>query len=368
MVLRLCLVFTFGLLLGLTVLLGLLGLPVLSALLSKPTRALLARDLGWLEAAMPGALLKEYRELKEFGADDVVEYYTRTTFMDYRLLEFATGSNAMHSKLAPRARLPFEAGHLRQLLYVLGHTGSACKNVLEIGSGKGGNSIFLAHLLPHVNFVAVDLVPDHVRFAAGAAGAANLTNLAFVLGDASSGLPACPPAIPGAADRGFDLIFGIESLCHLDTPAKMSGFMGAAGPALRDGGKLVIVDGFRSGRFDQLHGANAADVREAMNLAESGFRIRRMPSKEAWVALGLQHGLMPVQDIDLTPEALAFWTRGWRAARLLTALFPSLVRRYLRSADRCRRETGANFVAVLMTAYAMALGSAEYGVLTLEKQ
>jgi SAM-dependent methyltransferase len=364
MVLRLCLVFTFGLLLGLTALLGLLGLPVLSALLSKPTRALLARDLGWLEAAMPGALLKEYRELKEFGADDVVEYYTRTTFRDYRLLEIATGSNAMHSKLVPRVRLPFEAGHLRQLLYVIGHTGSACRNVLEIGSGKGGNSIFLAHLLPHVNFVAVDLVPDHVRVATGAARAANLNNISFVLGDASACLPACLPAIDGGADQEFDLIFGIESLCHLDTPGKMSGFMGAAGPALRAGGKLVIVDGFRSGGAD-----NAAEqVREAMNLAESGFRIRRMPSKEGWVALGMQHGLMRVQDIDLTPEALAFWTRGWRAARLLTALFPSLVRRYLRSADRCRRETGANFVAVLMTAYAMALGSAEYGVLTLEKQ
>ena len=125
----------------------------------------------------------------------------------------------------------------------------------------------------------------------------------------------------------------------------------------------MIVDGFRTSSFDRLD----ADVREAMNLAESGFRIRRMPSKEAWDALALQNGLRRVQDVDLTPEALAFWTRGWRAARLLMTLFPSLVRRYLRSADRNRRETGASFVAVLMTAYAMALGSAEYGVLTFEK-
>lgn len=217
--------------------------------LSAPdlTPATLARDLRWLESAM-----KDYRVYRDsdFGAEDVVEYYTRTTFRDYRLLEFATGSEAMHTRLVPRVTLPYEAGHLRQLLYVVGHTGSA-KNVLEIGSGKGTNSIFLAHLLPHVNFVAVDLVPDHVEFATSAARAAKLSNLSFVLGDAST-LPSCLPAIPSASsappsapssappsaspsDREFDLIFGIESLCHLDTPAKMSGFMGYAGAALGAG-------------------------------------------------------------------------------------------------------------------------------------
>jgi hypothetical protein len=148
----------------------------------------------------------------------------------------------------------------------------------------------------------------------------------------------------------------------MDTPEKTSGFLGPAGPRLSAGGRLVIVDGFRSARVDRLD----ADVREAMNLAESGFRIGRMPSKGDWSALAARSGLRLLQDTDLTPEALAFWTRGWKAARLLT-LFPGLVRWYLGGGDRRRRETGANFVAVLMTAYAMALGAAEYGVLAFVK-
>lgn len=316
----------------------------------KPDRAGLARDLKWLASTMP---LEPYREA-EFDSADVVEYYEQTTFRDYRLLELATGSNAMHSRLEPKTALPYDPGHLRQLLYVIAHAGSA-KTVLEVGSGKGSNSVFLGALLPHVRFFAVDLVPAHVRVASRAARDANLGNVAFFLGDA------CSPPEP-LAGLEFDLIFGIESFCHLDTPAKMSGFLGPTGPRLSAGGKLVIVDGFRSGRFDELE----ADVREAMNLAESGFRIRRMPSKGGWSALAARSGLRLVQDVDLTPEALAFWTRGWKAARLLT-LFPGLVRWYLGGGDRRRRETGANFVAVLMTAYAMALGAAEYGVLAFVK-
>lgn len=338
----------------------------------EPDRARLARDLAWLEKALP---LEAFREA-EFDNGDVVEYYEQTTFRDYRLLELAAGSNAMHSRLAPKTPLPYDPGQLLQLLYVIAHAGSA-KTVLEVGSGKGSNSVFLAALLPHVRFFAVDLVPAHVRVASLAAREAGLRNVAFFLGDACS-----PPAALAALE--FDVIFGIESLCHMDTPAKMSGFLGPAGPRLSAGGKLVIVDGFRTAQFDRLD----ADVREAMKLAESGFRIRRMPSKDCWSALAARSGLRRVQDTDLTPEALAFWTRGWKAARLLT-FFPGLVRAYLgggdrrgergesgerskqlsreRSKKRRRRETGANFVAVLMTAYAMALGAAEYGVIAFEK-
>jgi predicted O-methyltransferase YrrM len=332
---------------------GLLALAYLASL--RPDRAALARDLRWLEKALP---LEVYREA-EFDSADVVEYYEQTTFRDYRLLELATGCDAMHTELAQKTRLPYRPGQLQQLLYVIAHAGSA-KTVLEVGSGKGSNSVFLAALLPHVRFFAVDLVPAHVRHASRAAREAGLDNVAFFLGDACA-----PPEALAALE--FDLVFGIESLCHMDNPEKMSDFLGPAGPRLSAGGRLVIVDGFRTGRFDELE----ADVREAMNLAESGFRIGRMPSKGDWSALASGGGLRLVQDTDLTPEALEFWTRGWKAARLLT-VFPGLVRWYLGGGGRSgckrrRRETGANFVAVLMTAYAMALGAAEYGVLAFVK-
>ena len=51
---------------------------------------------------------------------------------------------------------------------------------------------------------------------------------------------------------------------------------------------------------------------------------------------------------------------------MLLRFAPSLVRKYLEKGGE-RTETFANFVSVCMTAYAMALGSAKYGVLVLEK-
>ena len=317
----------------------------------KPTAARLSSDLRWLAAANA---LSEYRD-GEFATADVARYYSSTTFRDYRLLEWVTGSNAMHSKLSPGVRLPYDAGCLFQLLYVIRYMG-AVRNVVEVGSGKGSNTIYLAYLFPEVRFLGVDLVPEHVEYASRYALAAGLTNVEFVVGDASRRL-AC------VAEQAVDLIFGVESFCHMDTPEKMRGLMDSARWMLRRGGKVVIVDGFRSGRFDELE----ADVREAMNLAESGFRIKRMPSKKSWAVAAAEHGMLCTQEADLTGEALRFWMRGWKAAQVLKVLAPFLVVGYLRSGDRRRRETGASFVGVLMTAYALALGSAEYGVVAFEK-
>ena len=50
----------------------------------------------------------------------------------------------------------------------------------------------------------------------------------------------------------------------------------------------------------------------------------------------------------------------------LVLFLPFLISRYLKKGG-ARRETFANLVSVCMTAYAMALGSAKYGVLVLKK-
>ena len=317
----------------------------------EPTASRLSRDLRWLASAN---VLREYRDA-EFTDVDVARYYSSTTFRDYKVLEWATGSSAMHSKLVPGVALPYDAGCMWQLLYVMREMGAA-RNVVEVGCGKGSNTIFLACIFPEVQFLAVDLVREHVEYASRHARRAGLTNVAFVEGDASRRM-SC------VADGAVDLVFGVESCCHMDTPEKMAGFLRSASCMLRCGGKLVIVDGFRAERFGEL----ADDVREAMNLAESGFRIRSMPSKKRWAEGAACHGMICTREVDLTREALGFWVRGWKAAQALRVLAPFLVVRYLlRSGVRRRRETGASFVGVLMTAYALALGSAEYGVLAFE--
>lgn len=92
-----------------------------------------------------------------------------------------------------------------------------------------------------------------------------------------------------------------------------------------------------------------------------------MAPKATWRSLGSAAGFEVVQDVDLTDHAVRFWVKGWRVAQILMLLVPSFLRYYFQSSP-IRAETGANFVSVVMTAYAMALGSAEYGVLVLRKK
>eukprot|EP00740_Mantoniella_antarctica_P013293 CAMPEP_0181385282 /NCGR_PEP_ID=MMETSP1106-20121128/22470_1 /TAXON_ID=81844 /ORGANISM="Mantoniella antarctica, Strain SL-175" /LENGTH=355 /DNA_ID=CAMNT_0023505319 /DNA_START=201 /DNA_END=1265 /DNA_ORIENTATION=- len=280
---------------------------------------------------------------KEYTVEDVERYYTGTTFRDYKLLELATGCNAMHTNLVPSQKLPFLANHLKQLLYVMMNMRNCSlpSNVLEVGFGKGSNSVFLRSLKPSgANFFALDVVPAHVKYAKAYAAGLGYDDIEFHLGDASD-----PPSEITA--NTYDLIFGVESFCHLDNDKMVEGFLSFASKQLAPGGKIVIVDGFRADNFDQL----STETRRAMELSESGFRIRRMPSKALWKKLSARKGFVSLDDIDLTLESLCFWKLGWKLGHIVLFL-PSLVGRYLRKGGE-RAETFANLVSVCMTAYAM---------------
>lgn len=326
----------------------------------EPTERLLMKDLQQLAKITDVDNFAQF----DYNLEDVERHYSATTFRDYRLLEFLTGCNAMHTDLVPAQKLPFAAKHLKQLMYVMMNMPhnrpmrTASGNVLEVGFGKGSNSIFLRALKPSgVRFFGVDVLPAHVQYAKKyAANLGFVDNVEFHLGDASN----MPAAI---TTNTYDLIFGIESFCYLDTDDSVEAFLNFASKSLTSGGKIVIVDGFRADDFETF----SADVRRAMELAESGFRIRRMASKATWKKLSEQHGRFVVrEDVDLTSEAFPFWRKWWRFAHLLLRFAPSLVRKYLEKGGE-RTETFANFMSVCMTSYAMALGSAKYGVLVLEK-
>jgi cyclopropane fatty-acyl-phospholipid synthase-like methyltransferase len=236
------------------------------------------------------------------------------------------------------------------------------KRVLEIGSGRGYCSLFLAGAAPDAEVVGVDLVPRHVAVATEQARTAGLDNVEFLLEDATklgedrgSGASALRPG-------SFDVVFGVEALCHMDTPEAAGRVSRAVASLLRPGGRFVIVDGFRSESFSACSEAQ----RTAMCLAESGFRIRAMPSQQLWIDACAAEGMAVARRQDLTHEALPFWELGWRVARA-ALLAPGLIRWFVNSSP-ARRETGANFLSVATTAHAMrARGSAEYGLLVLAK-
>ena len=241
------------------------------------------------------------------------DYYSSTTDRDYMLLEKVVGPG-LHSRLDAGHPVYTGSGHSRQVTFVYGEARAvSAKRVLEVGFGRGFNTLLLAGLMPGAQFVGVDLTPRHVEVAREAAAKGGYSNVHFLGGDASGDLEFL-------AD-GFDLVFGIEALCHLDSDTRVLAFLRSMGKQIRPGGRLVIVDGFRSKTFS----TTSMDQRRAMRLAERGFRIAAMPSKRLWIEEGAANGFSLVFERDLTREALPFWELGWRAARVLM-WFPVLVR------------------------------------------
>ena len=177
---------------------------------------------------------------KFFTSADVETYYSETTNREYALLDFVCGAG-MHTRLIGTQPAAYV---MRQIASIQAHT------VLEVGSGKGHCSRWLASEMPDVHFTALDLlhqalISDH-------------PNLAFVTGDATN-----------LDTQKYDVIFGVESLCHLDTQLKLRQFVRQATLKLNDAGLLVVIDGFRSATFQNA----SLDQQLAMQLAESGFKI-----------------------------------------------------------------------------------------------
>lgn len=311
-------------------------------------------------------------DLDAFAAESrddaaVGNYYAATTFRDYRFLARFVGSDAMHTRLESTTSSYFPVECPRQVLHALTHVTPPSRSreeprkVLEIGFGKGVNTAFLAATTAGssgVRFFGLDLVPEHVEHARRVV---EDRRVSLFLGDATN-----PPS--ELRENGpYDLVFGIESMCYLDTEKKMDDFFAFAETHVKPGGRIVVVDGFRPDDFDEPDAHYSSNARRAMELAESGYRLRRMASMEDWKTVSSRHGFVVVDEIDLTAEALPFWTKGWRVGRALLVFALPLVSWYRASAHR-RTETFANLVSVCTTAHAMRSGTARYGVLAFEKE
>jgi len=290
----------------------------------------------------------------------------------------------LHSKMDVRHPIRAHCGLSLQPAYVLREVAAAnAKSVLDVGCGRGFCTFYLANLMPDVKFMGIDMVPRHAEFASCEASKGGYNNVQFSIGDATR---------LDELGTKFDIIFSVEAMCHLDTDQKMRDFLNSASLSLTPKGKIVLVDGFRSPSFDTC----SPNQQLAMKLAERGFRIRRMPSKALWASMGSESGFKVVRDVDLTHQVLPFWRFGWRFAHvalkfsplirytcpwfvpdsydclrissLLMRTYPTLDR-WVASSSLNRRETAANLLSVSTAAHAFRnKGSAEYGVMVLEKQ
>lgn len=264
-------------------------------------------------------------------------YYTASRFC-YTLLEYGVHSGGMHSSLYLGDNLPRR--EVQPALVLRKIVASGAKRVLELGCGRGFCSLYLRALLPGVEFTAVDCVDEHIQ---SARAAAVNDQPAFHV------LDACDIT---SLDQDFDLVFAVESMCHLGTHKRLHKLGVALRKTLRRGGSFVLIDGFRAADFAEASAARQA----AMQAAEHAFHIERMFSRHEWAAVLNTHGLSVRDTRMLTAEVLPFWTKAWRCTRLLLHASAGLAV-YARWSDRARMHV-ANILAGGVVAHALRGGAA----------
>ena len=163
--------------------------------------------------------------------------------------------------------------------------------VLEVGCGKGLNTIHLARNNPGVQFTGLDLLHEHV--AKGTARAADLPNARFVQGSFE-------PLPEGLG--GFDIAFGVETLCYaVDLDLVCRSLAGA----LRPGGRIVIFDCFLNDPGAGQSAGRSDEMQLATRLLEVGWGISqgyRTPGQ--WIAAFERAGLELHWEFDETPFIL----------------------------------------------------------------
>lgn len=183
--------------------------------------------------------------------------------------------------------LPFSqacANNQAPILAVLESALAGRHQILEIGSGTGQHSVYLAPRLPHLVWQTSELPEHHASIAAWHAAhpAPNLR--------APLTLDLRRSAWPQTADGSFDAVF-TSNTCHIVAWPLVERMFALVGQHLPVGGVFAIYGPFNYGGQFTSDSNRAFDAWLRARDAASGIR-----DLEAVQALGLQHGLELVQD------------------------------------------------------------------------
>ncbi|MEM7626601.1 MAG: methyltransferase domain-containing protein [Planctomycetota bacterium] len=274
--------------------------------------------------------------LRDFDRDHTVRYYTQSE-VGYRRIH--SKADCVH--LALNDGDAFDpAGYGAQPRAVEAQVRElGARDVLELGCGKGFNSLFLAERLPQVSFTGLDLTPRHV--ARARRKAAGRDNIGFREGDFN--------ALP-FGDAQFEVVFAIECLCH---STDVSRTLTEARRVLRPGGRLVVFDGYRGEGFE----AQAASVQTAQRLTETAMAVRGgMTSLGRWLDTGQEHGFTLLHQTDHSEAIKPTLRRLQRLSRKYFA-WPSWVRW---SAQGLRPHLVRNAVAGLLMPFCLETHAFRY--------
>lgn len=114
--------------------------------------------------------------------------------------------------------------------------------VVDLGTGVGYMLPYLSAAVgPNGRVLAVDIFEDFLNQAKATAARHNLSNVEFILGNDRD------PKLP---EKEVDLVMTLDAYHHFDFPEKT---LAVIAKSLREGGRLAIVDFYKSGFRDPAH-------------------------------------------------------------------------------------------------------------------
>jgi arsenite methyltransferase len=224
--------------------------------------------------------------LADQGQDRVAAYYAQSRAGYDRL---HSGRGCMHMALNGDGVF-HPRGFLSQPGTVGWHIGDiGARRVLELGAGLGFNTRHLARKHPDVDFVALDLLPDHVTETHRRARDEGLGNITAIEGSFAD----LPPGL-----GRFDVIFAVETLCYATDPARVAAGIAAH---LAPGGRFVMWDPLETRPLTAL----SPPLAQATRLYALGVALTRgLWRAEDWVAALTGAGLTLRANADQTNPAL----------------------------------------------------------------
>jgi tocopherol O-methyltransferase len=239
--------------------------------------------------------------------------------------------------------------HMNDVVWgMLGLDGTRPLQILDAGCGVGGTSIYLAKKYPLVNFTGISIAPSEVQFATELAAQNKVTeNTQFLQNNF------CDTKFP---DGNFDGVFALESINYARDTRE---FFQEMYRILKPGGKLVILDGFRTQkRLSPM-------MQIAYNLWLSGRVIDDLVSINDCVMLMAEQKFQQITATDISSHTAASVIRG---VVIGLPFFFSILTKSIVSLNRYKRSDDNFYMGVSFCGGLLAVsGRTKYYAVTAKK-
>ncbi len=145
-------------------------------------------------------------------------------------------------------------------------------DVLELGCGKGFNSIFLAKQFPAITFIGIDITHEHLLIANK--NSRFMDNLTLSYGDFYD---------LEFRNESFDIVFELESICHASNQRKV---LQGVYDKLKQNAFFVLYEGFRMDGFENL----SEELRTAAKLTEKSMAVNSFLEIGEWLKIATEIG------------------------------------------------------------------------------